>query len=50
MLKGRVIIDFEADEEGECSWNIRQEGKDTLNDENLISLFEHIIRELIPVE
>lgn len=50
MLKGRVIIDFEADEEGECNWDIQQEGKDTLNDENLISLFEHIIRELMPIE
>jgi len=48
MLKGRVIIDFESDEEGECNFNIQQEGKDTLDDDNLVSLFEHIIRELMP--
>ena len=50
MLKGTVIIDFESDEEGECSWDIRQEGGDVLDNENLISLFEHIIRELMPSE
>lgn len=48
MLKGRVIIDFESDEKGECNFNIQQEGKDTLDDDNLVSLFEHIIRELMP--
>lgn len=48
MKKGRVVIDFESDEEGECSFNIKQEGKDNLDDENLISLFEHIIREIMP--
>ena len=47
MIQGRVVIDFESDEEGECSYNIQQEGKDTLDDENLISLFEYIIRELM---
>ena len=50
MLKGRVIIDFESNEEGECDFNLQQEGRDKLDDDNLISLFEHIIRELIPVE
>jgi len=49
MIKGRIIIDFESDEEGECSWNIQQEGKDKLDDEDMISLFEHIIRELMPI-
>jgi hypothetical protein len=48
MLKGRVLIDFEADEEGECNLKIEQEGKDTLDNENLISLFEYAIRELMP--
>ena len=48
MIEGRVIVDFESDEEGECNWKIQQEGKDKLDDENLISLFEHIIRELMP--
>jgi hypothetical protein len=48
MMKGKVIIDFEADGEGNCDWNISQEGGDKLDDENLISLFEHIIREIMP--
>lgn len=48
MIKGKVIIDFESDEKGECNYNIKQEGKDILDNENLISLFEHIIRELMP--
>lgn len=48
MLKGRVIIDFESDEAGECNFNIQQEGKDTLDNDNLATLFEHIIRELVP--
>ena len=50
MKKGRVIIDYESDEKGECNWDIQQEGKDTLDNDNLISLFEHIIRELMPDE
>ncbi len=49
MIKGKIIIDFESDEEGECSWKIQQEGKDKLNDEDMISLFEHIIRETMPI-
>ena len=48
MIKGRVIIDFESNEEGDCNFNIKQEGKDNLDDDNLISLFEHIIREIMP--
>jgi hypothetical protein len=50
MRQGRVIIDFESDDEGNCSWNISQKGTDTLDNENLISLFEHIIGELMPSE
>ena len=50
MIKGRIIIDFESEEMGECSFNIQQEGKDTLDNENLISLFEHIIRDLMSDE
>jgi len=49
MIKGRIVIDFESDEEGECSWKIQQEGKDELNNEDMISLFEHIIRETMPI-
>jgi len=47
MMKGRVVIDFEADEEGECNFNIEQQGKDTLDNENLIPQFEYVIRELM---
>ncbi|UCD14188.1 MAG: hypothetical protein JSW60_01885 [Thermoplasmatales archaeon] len=51
MMKGRVIINFERDEVAEkCSYDLKQEGKDTLGNEDLISLFEHIIRELISEE
>ena len=46
-MKGRVIIDFERDEEGEkCNYHLKQESEHALNNEDLISLFEHIIREL----
>ena len=47
-MKGRVIIDFERDEEEEkCSYNLKQEGKDTLDNDDLISLLKHVIGELI---
>lgn len=48
MLQGKVIINFEYDEKKEkCSWDLKQEGKDTLNKENLIFLFQHLIGELM---
>lgn len=50
MKKGRVIIDFESDEKGECNFTIQQDGQDKLDNENLISIFEHVIRELMPLE
>ena len=47
-MKSRVLIDFERDEEMEkCSYDLTQEGKGILANENLISLFEHIISELM---
>ena len=47
-MKGRVIIDFERDEEEEkCSYCINQDGKDTLDNEELISLLKHVIGELM---
>ena len=47
MMNGKVIIDFKYDDDtSECSWNINQEGGDTLNNENLIFLLQHIIGEL----
>ena len=50
MMKGRVIIDFESDEKEKCEYKIQQTGKDTLNNENLIFLLEHIISELMENE
>ena len=47
MLKGKVIINYMYDEEKECSWDIQQEGKDELDNENLIYLLEHIAGELM---
>jgi len=47
MRKGRLVIDFESNEEGDCRFNIHQEGNDHLDNDNLISLFEHILGDLI---
>jgi hypothetical protein len=50
-IKGKVIIDFEYDETKEkCRWTIQQKGKDTLDNEMLILLFQHIVGELISGE
>jgi hypothetical protein len=48
-MKGKVVIDFQEDN-GECTWNIRQEGEDELQNEDLITLLEHVIRDLLPEE
>jgi len=48
MMKGRVIIDFESHDDGTCDWKIKQEGQDKLDDETLIVLFEHIMRDIYP--
>ena len=48
MQQGKGIINFEYDEKKEkCSWDLNQEGKDTLNKDNLIFLFQHFIGELM---
>jgi len=48
MLKGKVIIHFQYDEEREtCNWDLKQEGKDTLKKDDLVLLFQHIIGEII---
>jgi|APFre7841882590_1041340.scaffolds.fasta_scaffold463780_1 hypothetical protein len=48
MLQGKVIINFEYDEKKEkCSWDLKQEGKDTLDKDDLILLFQHIIGEFM---
>jgi len=48
MLQGKVIINFEYDEEKEkCRWDLKQEGKDTLQKDDLILLFQHLVGELM---
>jgi hypothetical protein len=48
MLQGKVIIHFQYDEKNEkCSWDIKQEGKDKLDNDDLIQLFQHCIGELM---
>ena len=47
MRKGRIIIDYESKELGDCKFNIHQDGVDNLDNDNLVSLFEHIIGDLI---
>ena len=47
MRKGRVVIDYESNESGDCKFNIHQDGVYHLDNDNLISLFEHIIGDLI---
>ncbi len=48
MLQGKVIIHFQYDDKKEkCSWELKQEGKDTLDRDNLVLLFQHLIGELL---
>ncbi|MBN2599647.1 MAG: hypothetical protein JXA75_03815 [Candidatus Thermoplasmatota archaeon] len=48
MLQGTVIIDFEYDEEKEeCRWDLKQEGKDTLSNEDVVHLLRHCIAEFM---
>jgi hypothetical protein len=47
MRKGRIVIDFESNESGDCKFNIQQDGADHLDNNNLISLFEHILGDLM---
>lgn len=48
MQKGKIIIDYESDDLGRCNFSISQEGKEELDDNNIISLLEYVIRELLP--
>lgn len=48
MIKGRVVIDFQSDEVGECSWNLSQDGDNKLTNEELVTLFESVIMDLLP--
>jgi hypothetical protein len=48
MLQGKVIITFEYDEKTEkCSWDLKQEGKDTLDKDDLVFLLQHCVGELM---
>ncbi len=50
-MKGRVIINFDRNEESEkCSYNLKQEGDNILGKEDIISLLQHIISELMAEE
>lgn len=47
MQQGKVIINFQYDEKTEkCTWDMKQEGKDKLGNDDLIQLFQHLIGEL----
>jgi hypothetical protein len=45
-----VIIDFQSDDDGNCSWNITSEGQDKLDEEDIKSLLETVLGELISKE
>ena len=46
IVQGIVVINYQYDEKTEkCSWTLRQEGQDTLQKDDLILLFRHIIEE-----
>ncbi|HIH28256.1 MAG TPA: hypothetical protein HA260_00465 [Thermoplasmata archaeon] len=46
MLQGKVVINFQYDEEKEkCHWDLQQEGKDLLSKDDLIQLLQHCITE-----
>jgi len=48
MLQGKVVINFEYDEElQKCQWELTQEGKDTLDKDDLIQLLQHCISEFM---
>ncbi len=47
MRKGRLVIEFESNDLGDCKFKIHQEKGDHLDNDNLISLFEHILGDLI---
>ena len=50
-MKGRVIINFDRDEENEkCKYKLKQDGEDILGREDVISLLKHIISELMAEE
>ena len=51
MLQGKVIIHFQYDEKNEkCSWDMKQEGKDKLDNDDLVLLLQHCIGELMANE
>ena len=48
MLQGKVVINFEYDEEKEkCHTDLKQDGKDRLSKDDLIQLLQHCIGELM---
>jgi hypothetical protein len=48
MIQGKMIIHFEYDEKKEkCSWDLKQEGKDTQDKDHLVLLLQHCVGELM---
>ena len=47
MRKGKVVIDFQ-EINGDCTWNVSQEGENELQNDDLVTLLEHVIRDLLP--
>jgi hypothetical protein len=46
-MKGRIIVEYERDEKREtCNYKIKQEGNKKLSNEDIMSLFNHIISEM----
>ena len=46
-MKGRIVIDYEQTDDGKCSWNFNQEGNTELDNNDLVYLFENIIRDIM---
>ena len=46
MVKVKIIIDYEYEPEKKCRWKIKQEGNETLDNENLIYLLQNIVGDL----
>ena len=42
-----MVIEFESNDTGDCKFDIHQDGDEHLDNENLISLFEHILADII---
>jgi len=46
-MKGKVVINYEHTDDGDCKWDIFQEGENELNNDDLIFLLESVVRDVI---